>query len=285
MRNFIRDSVAAALQLAPAAMRERMAHARDLVHRLPTTLRSTRWLSDPDDILEDMSKPLTGRAISDAVTPLGWRLILNQIDTTVSVTSLAAALDVAARVVARCGADAEDHLRIDVRGDGVVFTMPPMPGWVTQRELELAAVISEVARTMGRETVPQGGSGRSVQAVEIAIDALDIDAVRPFWRAVMGYVDAADGSLYDPLGQSSGVWFQQMDERRDQRNRIHFDVSVPHDQAADRIKATLAAGGVLVSDAESPAFWIMADVEGNEVCICSWQGRDAGEVRADGSVV
>ena len=121
--------------------------------------------------------------------------------------------------------------------------------------------------------------------MEIAIDAMDIAAIRPFWRAVMGYVDAEDGSLYDPLGQGLAVWFQQMDEPRTQRNRIHFDVSVPHDEAAARIEATLAAGGVLVSDAESPAFWILADVEGNEVCICSWQGRDPGEVRADGSTV
>ena len=26
-------------------------------------------------------------------------------------------------------------------------------------------------------------------------------------------------------------WFQQMDEPRPQRNRIHFDISVPHDEA------------------------------------------------------
>ena len=30
----------------------------------------------------------------------------------------------------------------------------------------------------------------------------------------------------------------------------------------------------LVSDAEAPAFWILADAEGNEACICTWQGRD-----------
>ena len=35
-----------------------------------------------------------------------------------------------------------------------------------------------------------------------------------------------------------------------------------------------AAGGRLVSDAEYPAFRILADAEGNEVCVCTWQGRD-----------
>jgi 4a-hydroxytetrahydrobiopterin dehydratase len=65
-----------------------------------------------------------------------------------------------------------------------------------------------------------------------------------------------------------------MDEPRPQRNRIHLDVSVPHDEAPRRIDAALAAGGVLVSDAEAPAFWVLADAEGNEACITTWQGRD-----------
>ena len=54
----------------------------------------------------------------------------------------------------------------------------------------------------------------------------------------------------------------------------HFDVSVPHDEAHQRIQATVAAGGTLVYDAEAPAFWVLADPEGNEACITTWQGRD-----------
>ena len=65
-----------------------------------------------------------------------------------------------------------------------------------------------------------------------------------------------------------------MTEPRAQRNRIHFDLSVPHDEADRRVSAALAAGGVLVSDAHSPAFRVLADAEGNEVCVCTWQGRD-----------
>ena len=36
-----------------------------------------------------------------------------------------------------------------------------------------------------------------------------------------------------------------------------------------------------MSDAEAPAFWVLADVEGNEVCICTWQGRDAERAASD----
>jgi 4a-hydroxytetrahydrobiopterin dehydratase len=65
-----------------------------------------------------------------------------------------------------------------------------------------------------------------------------------------------------------------MDAPRPQRNRIHIDVSVPHDQAQARLEAALAAGGRLLSDAEAPAFWVLADPEGNEACITTWQARD-----------
>ena len=49
--------------------------------------------------------------------------------------------------------------------------------------------------------------------------------------------------MVDPLGQRPAVWFQRMDAPRPQRNRIHVDVSVPHDEAEPRIQAALAAGG------------------------------------------
>ncbi|MFD0430265.1 VOC family protein [Streptomyces zhihengii] len=118
-----------------------------------------------------------------------------------------------------------------------------------------------------------------MQLVEIAIDALDIPAVRPFWKAVLGYADEAEAdgqadAVVDPLGQGPAVWFQQMDAPRPQRNRIHFDVCVPHDEADARIAAALAAGGRLVSEDRAPAFTVLADAEGNEVCVTTWQGRE-----------
>jgi 4a-hydroxytetrahydrobiopterin dehydratase len=152
---------------------------------------------------------------------------------------------------------------------------------VTADEVALARRISEIASGLGLTTVAGvgGGSPRSVQVLEIAIDALDIAAVRLFWKAVLAYTDepghtGPEDPLVDPDGQGPAIWFQQMDAPRPQRNRIHLDVSVPHDEAQARIQATLAAGGVLVNDAEAPAFWVLADPEGNEACITTWQGRD-----------
>lgn len=114
---------------------------------------------------------------------------------------------------------------------------------------------------------------------EIGIDALDIDLVLPFWRAVLAYVDEPTPAghqvtaIVDSQRINAGVWFQQMDAPRPQRNRIHLDLNVPHDQAQARIDAAVAAGGRVLTDEWARAFWVLADPEGNEVCICTWQDR------------
>ncbi len=231
---------------------------------------------------------------SDAVTGLGWRYVLGDIRTEVLTGSLPLAADVAARAAAL--PHAQGHLRMDIREDRVVLTLQTAAaGWVTPRDVELARRISAVTEEFRLSTQPgtgedetgedgTGQAGRSVQALEIAIDVLEAARVRPFWQAVLGYTgepghDGPPNGLIDPLGQGPAFWFQQMDAPRPQRNRIHVDVSVPHDEAHQRIQDTIAAGGTLLSDAEAPAFWVLADPEGNEACICTWQGRDPGSVR------
>ena len=37
--------------------------------------------------------------------------------------------------------------------------------------------------------------------------------------------------------------------------------------------ALAMAGGELVSDTEAPSFWVLADPDGNKVCLCTWQER------------
>ncbi len=250
-----------------------------------------------------MSVTLSRREISDAVSDIGWRYVLGLLRTSVRVTSLTRAAEVASVVVAASGRQAAGHLWLDLRQDRVVVSVQsparsaasgrsgaesavkrPEPGGtssVTPPDIELARRISAVVAERGLVTDPEvdGDAPRSVQVLEIAIDALDIPAVRPFWKAVLGYADEVDrhgpgDAVVDPVGQGPAVWFQQMDAPRPQRNRIHLDISVPHDEAPRRVKAALAAGGVLVSDAAAPAFWVLADPEGNEACVTTWQGRD-----------
>jgi 4a-hydroxytetrahydrobiopterin dehydratase len=229
---------------------------------------------------EGQYRKLSRGEASAAVTELGWRYVLGEFRTEVLTGSLPLAADVAARAAAEPGADG--HLRMDVRSDRVIFALQtPAVSWVTPEDVELARRISTMVEEFKLSTrAGVGERSRSVQVLELGIDAMDAAAIRPFWKAVLGYVDEHNnsgptGALVDPLGQGPSIWFQQMDAPRPQRNRIHLDVSVPHDEAEARIRATLAAGGRLTYDAEAPAFWVLADAEGNEACITTWQGRDA----------
>jgi 4a-hydroxytetrahydrobiopterin dehydratase len=226
--------------------------------------------------------------ISGTAGPLGWRLILGELQTQVPAGSLAEAAGLAQALSA---VDSGDHLRMDIRPDRLYLSLTtPSESFVTPRDLELARTISGMVTELGSACHPEVGDrpdqpdgpdqpDRPVQRIEIGIDALDIAAVRPFWRAVLGYGDepgrdGPDDAIVDPAGQGPSVWFQQMDAPRPQRNRIHFDVVVPHDQARRRMDAAIAAGGRVTYDAEAPAFWVLADPEGNEACICTWQARD-----------
>jgi 4a-hydroxytetrahydrobiopterin dehydratase len=229
-----------------------------------------------------MERKLGRQEASDAVGELGWRYLLGALRTSVPTGSLARATELASALVAASGDDADRHLRIDVRAEQLVLILQTLDlGAVTARDVDLARRLSAAVRAAGLRTEAGSGAGglRSVQMLEIAVDALDIAAVRPFWKAVLGYADEpmADDppdAAVDPLGQGPAIWFQQMDQPRPQRNRIHLDICVPHDQAAHRIESALAAGGHLVSDEGAPAFWILADAEGNEACVTTWQGRD-----------
>jgi 4a-hydroxytetrahydrobiopterin dehydratase len=215
---------------------------------------------------------LTRQQISDGVAKLGWRLILGTVQAHVLTGSLAAGAEFAGRVAALPGADG--HVLLDVRDDRVVITVRTAEeDWVLPKDIELAREITSVAESLGL-LVQAAGEPRVTQTIEIGIDALDIPKVRPFWKAVLGYVDSGPDAVTDPLSAGPAVWFQQMDAPRPQRNRIHFDVAVPAEEAQARIDAALAAGGRLVYVDEAPAFWVLADPEGNEACVCTWQGRD-----------
>lgn len=203
-----------------------------------------------------------------------WRVILQTVEATFTAASFRAATELAVQIAA--AADEHDHHPdIDIRYPGrlrVVLTTHASRG-LTELDAALAARISAIAREAGAAPSPT-----TALQLELAIDALDIAAVLPFWRAVLGYRDGApyEGmvrELFDPLRARPAVWFQQMDAPRPQRNRIHVDVVVAHDEAAARIDAAIAAGGRLVTDEHAPSFWVLADPEGNEACICTWQGR------------
>jgi 4a-hydroxytetrahydrobiopterin dehydratase len=230
----------------------------------------------------DHGQRLSRTAASAAVEAIGWRYLLGALWTSAAVGSLEQAVAVAAAATEACGPDADGHLRLDLRPDRVELSLQTRSlDGITELDVVLARQITDTLLAAGRRTAGATALelARPVQSLEVAIDAMDIPAIKPFWRAVLAYVDQIGddgpaGAIVDPVGQLPAVWFQQMDAPRLQRNRIHFDITVAHDEAEARVRAALAAGGVLVNDAYARSFWVLADIEGNEICVCTWTDRD-----------
>ncbi len=162
-------------------------------------------------------------------------------------------------------------LMIDLRYGGVTID-----GGKDQQEadgfVELARAVQRAARDLGLSADPRG-----LRDIQVGIDALDIPAVRAFWRAALGYVEDPRPEvtdLFDPRRLNPPVFFQQMHEPREQRNRFHVDLYVPADQAERRVAAALDAGGRVVFDAYAPEWWTIADPEGNEIDIAVTVGRE-----------
>lgn len=197
-----------------------------------------------------------------------WRSLVDRLHATFSVRSFSAAAALAASIAALAD-EVDHHPDLNVRYPGIVHVVitTHAAGGLTLTDVESARAISRLATAAAADSRPTGA-----QTVELAIDTADAARIRPFWRAVLGYIER-NGNLHDPKGIGPSMWFQTTDEPRPQRNRIHLDVIVSHDEAPARIEAALAAGGTLVTDRFARSWWVLADADGNEACICTWQDR------------
>jgi len=207
----------------------------------------------------------------------GWRVLAYAACTHFPTGSYAEAARVV-EAIARLADRSSTHPDLDLRADGLTVRLTVNDeGLLTEDDLTLAAGISAAAREIGVTA-----DLSHVQMIQVAIDALVIPDVLPFWEAILGYRVLGD-TLVDPWFEGPTVWFQQMDVPRPQRNRIHVDLYLPKELAQPRIDAALAAGGRIVYDERAPYWWTLADPEGNEVDVAPWPdlddepGEDAAE--------
>ncbi|GGO70776.1 VOC family protein [Nonomuraea cavernae] len=217
-----------------------------------------------------MSK-LTGQQI-EAERLDGWAYLLGGLQARIHTKDFATGLS----VVNAIGAVAEEmnhhpeltlrHTHVDVRLSGHDEHA------VTERDILLARAISAVAADAGVRLESSG-----ISRLELALDTPGPDVIAPFWAAVLAMEHlSGPGSgdeVRDPAGVLPTVWFQTSGGG-EPRQRWHLDIWLDPAQVEPRIAAALAAGGTLVSDAEAPSFWVLADPEGNRACLCTWQGRD-----------
>ncbi|MFD8382112.1 VOC family protein [Streptomyces sp. NPDC059679] len=177
-----------------------------------------------------------------------------------------------ARAAAAAGYDVPE-IRL---GHGVVdvtlFSVDETGGrWVTAKDLELAGVITGLARELDLIAVPG-----EVTQLELALDTADDSAAGPFWAALLtgNAAHTVSDTVFDPMNRVPSVWFQRTGTHQTPRQRWHMDLWLAPEVAGERISAAVAAGGTLIDDSGAPSFTVLADPEGNKVCICTALGRD-----------
>ncbi|MEV6491674.1 4a-hydroxytetrahydrobiopterin dehydratase [Actinoplanes sp. NPDC051633] len=208
---------------------------------------------------------LTGKQIAEAGLD-GWAYLLGGLQSRIRTPDFKAGL----ALVDAIGAAAEEmdhHPDLDLRFTHVDVRLRSHDvGAVTGRDLRLARRISQLAAEAGLST-----DCTDVSRLELALDSPQFQRIQPFWSAVLA-MKAGRDDVVDPDGALPVVWFQASGAE-EPRQRWHPDVWVDPSQVRPRIDAAIAAGGILFSDAEAPSFWVLADPEGNKVCLCTWQDR------------
>jgi 4a-hydroxytetrahydrobiopterin dehydratase len=142
--------------------------------------------------------------------------------------------------------------------------------WVTERDVDLARRITEVAIEQAITTDPA-----SITAIELALDTAHAATLAPVWAALLtGSTEAhrrgpGGDDIRDATGRVPMLWFQDTDEHETPRQRFHIDVWVPPEFAEQRIAAAVAAGGIVVDESQAPSYTVIADQDGNKACVCT----------------
>ena len=122
-----------------------------------------------------------------------------------------------------------------------------------------------------------------VSRLTYTLDCCDAKTLAAFWTEVLGYSLFGPHRSFWSLVPPEGVdepWFvlQEVDEPKRGKNRMHLDIHVVDiDAEATRLEG-LGAKRVSSSafDEHGTQWHLMADPEGNELCVCNSGAGSAG---------
>jgi 4a-hydroxytetrahydrobiopterin dehydratase len=141
--------------------------------------------------------------------------------------------------------------------------------WVTQRDVDLARRISELAADHEVAADPA-----SVSHIELGLDTARPATIAPVWAALLTGSAEAQGrgspsdEIRDATGRVPNLWFGDADELGTSHQRFHVEVYVAPEVAERRIADAVAAGGTVVDDSDAPSLTVIADPDGNTGVVC-----------------
>jgi 4a-hydroxytetrahydrobiopterin dehydratase len=199
----------------------------------------------------------------EAANLADWRVMFNSLQTRFRTRDFATGLQLV-NLIGEAAEQANHHPDLDLRyGHLNVRLSSHDAGGITDRDVALARRASELAAGLDVAAEPN-----AVSAIELGLDTPDYQKIKPFWRAALGYRDnpKSDDEVRNDDADLPALWFQASGSD-EPRQRFHIDIRVPKDVAQQRIDAAVAAGGQVVDKA--PTFVVLADADGNRMCVCS----------------
>ena len=111
----------------------------------------------------------------------------------------------------------------------------------------------------------------------MTVDCHDLELMRGFWEALLGYRSIGAGGQYASIGPAEGsvegpkLVFQVVPEPKSAKNRIHLDVDlapgVPLEPEVERARSLGATVAGDVVEELGQRWQVLLDPEGNEFCI------------------
>ena len=227
-----------------------------------------------DETTPDPKRTLSELDLVDEDLP-DWRMLIDRLHASFDTGDFARAVELV-DAIAVAAEEMDHHPDLDLAyGRLDVRLMSHDVGGVTSRDVRLGRTISELARDAGATAHPE-----LEHAGALGLDSADDSEIRPFWAALLDY-DAVEAwgetQLRDATGRRATIWFQATEAHDVPRQRWHLDLRIPPEEVEGRIAAAVAAGGQLVDDSAAPAFWVLADPQGNRACLTTWQGRESSK--------
>lgn len=146
-------------------------------------------------------------------------------------------------------------------------------GGLTDRDLQFASSVDVLVDEMELKRQPE-----KITRSQLVLVSPNVDAIKPFWKAVFDFKEPKDDAelLVDRSDVLPPIRFHQLADATVPADDgtssgapgpVHLNVFVPAELAAARLQAAIDGGGQLLSDADAPDVWELADMDGNRVVL------------------
>lgn len=212
----------------------------------------------------------------------GWTVVDGRLEISVRAADFGQAIEFVNRF-ADIAENMDHHPDFDIRYNTIRIRLVSHDvGGLTDRDTKFASELDKLIDELELKRQP-----KKISRSHLIFVTPNIDAIKPFWKAVFDFKEAAGPGQTDMLVDRSDVlgpirFMQRPDSTIpiDEADltagpiSMHVDVFVPAEFAVSRMQAAVEAGGKIINEADAPSMWELADLDGNRVFLRSLQPHD-----------